>query len=103
VTIEHPRSIADKLVARSTLPLTLDLFGRFVDGVVRVSEGAIGDAMYEFLTRLSLLVEGSGAVGLAALRSGAVDAHGRRVVLVVSGANVSATVVARIVQERLAR
>src|SRR5207237_9564292 len=94
---EHPLSIADKLVAKSTLPITLDIFGRYVDQVVRVSERAIGDAMYEYLSRLSLLVEGSGAVGLAALRGGLIDNRGRHVVLVVWGATVSVELVAQIV------
>ncbi|HYY54784.1 MAG TPA: threonine/serine dehydratase, partial [Candidatus Dormibacteraeota bacterium] len=100
VTVDHPASLADKLVAKSTLPITLDIFDRYVDGVVRVSETAIADAVYEYASRLSLLVEGSGAVGLAALRSGLVDARERHVVLVVSGANISADVLARIVTER---
>lgn len=103
VTIDGPGSIADKLVAKSTLPITLEIFRRYVDDVVRVSEQAIVAAMYEYLARLSLLVEGSGAVGLAALRSGLVEHRGRRVVLVISGANVSAEVVARIVNERRAK
>ena len=103
VSVEHPLSIADKLVAKSTLPITLDLFGRFVDGVLRVSEKAIADAMYEYLSRLSLLVEGSGAVGLAAIRSGLVTVRERHVVLVVSGANVDASVIARVVSERAGR
>jgi threonine dehydratase len=100
VTIEHPLSIADKLVAKSTLPITVEIFRRYVDGVVRVSDQQIADAMYEFLARLALLVEGSGAIGLAALRSGLIDARERRVVLVVSGANVSAGVLSRVVAER---
>ena len=103
VTVDHPLSIADKLVAKSTLPITLDIFGRYVDAVVRVSEKAIADAMYEYLSRLALLVEGSGAVGLAALRSGLVESRERHVVLVVSGANVSAEVIAQIVAERRGR
>ena len=103
ISVDHPLSIADKLVAKSTLPITLDIFGRYVDQVVRVSERAIGDAMYEYLSRLSLLVEGSAAVGLAALRGGLIDNRGRHVVLVVSGANVSAELIAQIVSERRAR
>jgi threonine dehydratase len=103
VSIDHPLSIADKLVAKSTLPITLDIFRRYVDGVLRVTEKAIAEAMYEFLARLSLLVEGSGAVGLAALRSGLVEQRERHVVLVLSGSNVAPEVVARVINERRTR
>ncbi len=102
VSIDHPLSIADKLVARTTDPLTFDLLRRYVDGTVRVSDEEIADAVFRFLDALSLLVEPSGAVGLAALRARKLDLRGKRVVLVVSGGNVPAALLARIVSERVA-
>ncbi len=101
VTLDHPSSIADKLVARTTDPFTFDLVRRYVDGTVRVSEEEIADAVFRYLDALSLLVEPSGAVGLAALRAGRLDLRGKKVVLVVSGGNVPAALLARILGERL--
>ncbi|MEK7860223.1 MAG: threonine/serine dehydratase, partial [Chloroflexota bacterium] len=69
VELPHPRSIADKLVAKSTQPLNIELGQRFVDEVVTVTEQALGDATFEYLEHLSLLVEPSGAAPLAAVRS----------------------------------
>lgn len=102
VALERPGSMADKLVARTTDPLTFELLRRHVDGMVRVSEEAIADAVFRFLDALSLLAEPSGAVGLAALRSGRLDLRGRTVVLVVSGGNIPAALLARILTERVA-
>lgn len=103
VELERPHSIADKLVAKSTKALNVDLGLDVVDEVVTVTEEALADATFEYLERLSLLVEPSGAASLAALRSGRVRPDGRPTVLVVSGGNAAAEVLARIVNERTGR
>jgi len=95
VSLEAPRSSAERLVAKSTGALNVELARRYVDRFVTVTEEAIERAVYEHFDRLSLLVEPSGAATLAALRSGAVRAAGR-MVLVVSGGNVPAPTLARI-------
>lgn len=102
VSVERPHSMADKLVARSTAPVTFELLRRHVDGMVRVGEEEIADAVYCYLDLLSLLVEPSGAVGLAALRAGRLpELRGKTVVLVVSGGNVPAELLERILAEGL--
>lgn len=95
VSLEAPRSTAERLVAKSTGALNVELARRYVDRFVTVTDEAIERAVYEHFDRLSLLVEPSGAATLAALRSGAVQAAGR-MVLVVSGGNVPAPTLARI-------
>jgi len=102
VALEHPQSIADKLVAKSTDQLNVDLVRKYVDEMVTVTDAALETATYDYLERLSLLVEPSGAASLAALRSGAVVARAKTV-LVVSGGNASAPVLARILAERGAK
>lgn len=103
VELAHPQSIADKLVAKSTQPLNVELGRAVVDEVVTVSEEALADATFEYLERLSLLVEPSGAASLAAVRAGKVRLAGRSTVLVVSGGNVAPTLLAQIVAERVGR
>jgi len=100
VEIPHPRSVADKLVAKTTMPLNVDLARRYVDEFVTVSDAALEDASFEYLERHSLLVEPSGAASLAALRSGAARASGRTV-LVVSGGNATPALLARVIGEHL--
>jgi threonine dehydratase len=98
VFLEHPHSVADKLVAKGTDQLNVDLIRRYVDDMVTVTDAALESATYDYLERLSLLVEPSGAASLAAVRSGAVTPRGATV-LVVSGGNAAAPVLARILSE----
>jgi threonine dehydratase len=100
IDLERPHSIADKLVAKSTDQLNVDLARVVVDDMVTVPEAALADATYEYLDRLSLLVEPSGAAPLAAIRSGRVPVKGERAVLVVSGGNAAPALLGRILDER---
>lgn len=95
VSLDAPRSVAERLVAKSTGQLNVDLARRYVDAFVTVSEADIERAVREHFDRLSLLVEPSGAATLAAVRSGSVPARGR-MALIVSGGNVPAGTLARI-------
>ena len=67
-----------------------------VDAVATVSDGEIVDAMRVAVERLKLVVEPSGATGLAAVLSGRLDLAGRRVGIVLSGGNVSAETLAQL-------
>lgn len=100
IVLEHPQSVADKLVAKSTESLNVALATRYVDEFVTVSDWELERASYEYLESLSLLVEPSGAAPLAAIRAGKVDPRGLRAVLVVSGGNATAALIARIAAER---
>jgi len=72
-----------------------------IDDVVMVSEDEIADAMVALLAQDQVVAEGSGAVGVAALRSGRVrPPDGRPVVVIVTGANVDARVLARLLAAR---
>ena len=58
-----------------------------LDGIATVGEDAIAEAMEWLRTTHQLTVEGSGAVGVAALRTGAIKPQAFPVAIVVSGAN----------------
>jgi threonine dehydratase len=100
VVLDHPQSIADKLVAKSTEALNVTLARRYVDRFVTVSDDDLERASYEYLEAVSLLVEPSGAAPLAAVRARKIDPRGRRTVLVVSGGNVTPALIARITAQR---
>ena len=65
-------TIADGIAIKRPGDLTLSLLGRWVDDVVAVEEDAIAEAMVLLLERCKLVVEGAGAVGVAALLGGQV-------------------------------
>jgi threonine dehydratase len=70
----------------------------YVDEVVLVSEGAIAAAMAFALAEEHLVVEGAGAVGIAALQSGKVSQIGQNVALVISGGNVDIGQLLRVIR-----
>ena len=89
VRIPVPRTIADGLQAETPGELTFEVNRRVVDEVVTVSDAEIVEAMRFFFERMKLVVEPSGAVGVAALLHGRLGAiAGRRVGVILSGGNV---------------
>ncbi len=82
-------TIADGIAVKRPGELTLPLAEAWLDDVVVVEEEDVADAMVHLLERSKLVVEGAGAVGVAALRSGRVSpAPDGRTVAVLSGGNV---------------
>ncbi len=79
---------------------TFELVRDLVDEYVLVSEDEIRDAMAFAATEHKLVVEGGGAVGIAALLAGSLSVQGENVAVVVSGGNIEAPVLARIIAER---
>jgi threonine dehydratase len=88
VRIDVPRTIADGLQADEPGRLTWEVASRLVDEVVTVTDAQIVDAMRFMFERLKLVVEPSGAVGIAAVQQGLVS--GGRIGVIISGGNVGA-------------
>ena len=90
ISIDVPRTIADGLQATTPGRLTFEVNRRLVDEIVTVTDAQLVEAMRFAFERLKLVLEPSGAAGLAALLAGAVKAPGRRIGVVISGGNVGA-------------
>ena len=88
-SVKNPPTIADGTRTASLGSLTFPLVLEYVDDMQTVSEAAIMKAVEFLFYRMKQVVEPSGALGLAALLSGAVGAKGR-VGVVLSGGNVDA-------------
>jgi threonine dehydratase len=99
--VEEP-TLADAL-AGGIIPntYTFELLQKTVDETVLVSEQEIAAAMAFALERHHLVVEGSGAVGIAALMSRKLQHLGKRVAVVISGANIDMAILMRVVQDHL--
>jgi threonine dehydratase len=100
VWVECGDSLADGL-AGNIAPgsITFPLVRDHLDDVVTVPEAAIAAAMRAFLDQHHLIVEGAGAVGLAALQSGRLRGLPEPIVLIVSGGNVATGVLAGLLAE----
>lgn len=82
-------TIADGIAVKRPGELTLALLARWMDDVVVVEEDATAEAMVVLMERCKLVVEGAGAVGVAALLGGqAQPARSGTTVAVLSGGNV---------------
>ncbi len=89
VELEGVDTIADGLAARRVGDRTFEVINERVDEVVTVSDSEIAVAVMLALERAKTLVEGAGAVPLAALLSGAVEVEPDEVVIpVLSGGNI---------------
>jgi threonine dehydratase len=90
VAISVPRTIADGLTSSIPGELTFEVNRKQIDEVVLVADAEIIEAMRLHFDVMKTVVEPSGAASLAALLTGKVDTHGKRVGVIVSGGNVGA-------------
>jgi threonine dehydratase len=92
-------TIADGIAVKRPGGLTLPLVKHWVDRVMVVPEDDVGEAMVFLLERSKLLVEGAGAVGVAALLSGELSPLGDgTTVVILSGGNVDTGLLAQVVR-----
>ena len=83
----NPNTIADGTRTESLGQITFALIRQNVDDIVTVPEDAIKEAVRVLFRLGKLVVEPSGALGLAALLCSAVPAHGR-IGIMISGGNI---------------
>jgi len=102
VTEQTPQpTIADGIAVGSVGVRTFEVIARHVDEMLLADDDAVARAILLLLERKKLVVEGAGAVPLAALLNAAGRFQGKRVVLVLSGGNIDFTVVDRIIRKGL--
>jgi len=99
-TVHNPPTIADGARTPSLGQLTFPLIRRLAHDMLTVSEEDIAAAVRFLFYRTKLVVEPSGALGVAALLSGAAVLRGR-VGVILSGGNVDGPTMARILQEEI--
>ncbi|MGC4093402.1 MAG: threonine ammonia-lyase [Polyangiaceae bacterium] len=97
------KTIADGIAVRRVGALTTPLVKRYVDDVALVDEEDIAEAMLVLLEQEKTVVEGAGAVGLAALLQRALPVAGKNVAVVLSGGNIDVNLVARIIERGLVK
>jgi threonine dehydratase len=95
-------TIADGISVKSRGELAGSILDGILDDVVEVSDEEISDALVLCLERKKLLVEGAGAVGLAALLAGRAGGEDP-VAIVLSGGNIDATTLISVMRLGLTR
>jgi threonine dehydratase len=92
-------TICDGIAVKRPGDFTLPLVERYVDEVVTVSDDEVAQAMVLLLERSKLVVEGAGAVSVAALMHGRVDApESGSICAVLSGGNVDVSLLSEAIR-----
>lgn len=94
-------TIADGIAVKQPGEMTFQMVQTYVDHIVTVDDLEISRTMLYLLERSKLLVEGSGAVSLAALIYRKIPVEKKKTVAVISGGNVDIHFVSRIIERGL--
>ncbi len=89
-------TFADGVATRQTYELTFDALREGLAGFVTVSEAEIAEAIRLMIRTTHNLAEGAGAMGLAGLLKLRDRLYGKRVAIVLSGANIDAETLRRV-------
>jgi threonine dehydratase len=87
-TVDNPQTIADGARTPCLGSLTFPLVRTLVDDMVTVSDDDLVRAMRFLWERMKVVVEPTGALGLAAVLTGKIAVEGKKVGVVLSGGNV---------------
>ncbi len=97
------QTIADGIAVKNPGKLTRTIIEHLVDDIILVEETEIEHAVQRFIEIEKSVVEGAGAVSLAAVFAEAHKFAGKRVAVIVSGGNIDARVLASILMRGLVR
>lgn len=96
------RTIADGIAVRDTSSITLKYALECVDEIISVDDEEIASAILFLLEKQKLVVEGAGAVGVAALLHHKLDKlKNKNVAVVLSGGNMDVTLLSVIIEKGL--
>jgi threonine dehydratase len=93
-------TIADGILVKHPGELTMSILSDVLDDLVDVDDELISEAIVLLLERAKLVVEGAGAVGVAALLGGKVGGFGP-VAIVLSGGNIDPTLLISVMRRGL--
>ncbi|MEK7772745.1 MAG: pyridoxal-phosphate dependent enzyme, partial [Deltaproteobacteria bacterium] len=96
-------TIADGIAVKRVGDKTFPIIKELVDDVVSVGEETIAGAILKLLERKKIVVEGAGAVTLAAAMEGKLPKAARKVVFVLSGGNIDVTTLDRVIRAGLVK
>ena len=104
VTLDAASTLADGIAVKRAGEITFEHVQALVDDIVTVSEEEIASSILYLLEKEKTVVEGAGAVGVAALMHHKLPGlEGTRVCSVISGGNIDVNVVARVIERGLVK
>ncbi|SCA54949.1 Threonine dehydratase [Candidatus Terasakiella magnetica] len=97
------QTIAEGIAVKSPGQLTAPIIQHTAHEIMVVKENAIEQAVLSLMEKQRLIVEGAGAVGLAALMDHKEKFRGKRVCLILSGGNIDSRILSSVLMRGLAR
>ena len=97
------KTIADGIAVKNVTPKMLDIIIDYVDDIVEVSDNEIANAILFLLEKQKLVVEGAGAVAVAAIMHEKVEVEDSKVCAIVSGGNIDVTMLSQIIEKGLVK
>jgi threonine dehydratase len=101
-TTKDAETFADGIAVRAPGDLTFKLIDNYVDDMVVIDDEAIASTILMLLERAKLMVEGAGAISLAAVLNDKIPVKGK-IVSVISGGNVDVNFISRIIERGLVK
>lgn len=101
VITETSKTIAEGISVKNPGDLTLPLIYKYVDDVVTVSEEEIAGAIFFLMERNKLVVEGAGAVSVAAILNDKINVTNKKVVCILSGGNIDFTFINTLLEKAM--
>jgi len=96
------RTIADGIAVRDTSDVTLQYALKNVDTIISVDDEEIASGILYLLEKQKLVVEGAGAVGVAALLHNKIpNIKNKKIAIVLSGGNMDVTLLSVIIEKGL--
>lgn len=97
------KTIADGIAVRDVTPKMLDYILEYVDEIVEVEDQEIANAILFLLEKQKLVVEGAGAVSVAAVMHNKIDLEDKKIALILSGGNIDVTMLSLIIEKGLVK
>lgn len=101
--VRKPATVAEGIAVKSPGQNTLPIITSLVDQMLTVSEEAVEQAVFRLLEIEKTVVEGAGAVGLAAVTEHPDEFTDQKTALVLSGGNIDMMILASILQRGMVR
>lgn len=99
--LESVSTIADGIAVKEPGDLTFELVNKYVDEIVTVNDDEISTAILTLMEQQKLVVEGAGAVAVAAVLFDKLPIKDKKVACLLSGGNIDVTILSRVIKRGL--
>jgi threonine dehydratase len=102
VRIATQPTLADGLAVAEAGKLCFEMVQKYVDDIMLVDEAQIALSVLRLLELEKMVIEGAGAVPLAAAMNQSMNLAGKKIVLCLAGGNIDVTLISRVIERGLA-